>query len=779
MKKYYLFSFLIFFLVQAPCYSQTTPFDISGKIINPESEPLPFATIRLDVFAKDTIMLGAITNDNGLFTIRNVPRERFRITVSFVGYYSFRSEFDVPVEGQHLVLDTIILQSSLTELHEVVVEEERLGLRALVDKDVFIPDAQSIKSSANGLELLSKMPGVRVRPRDQEISVAGSNNVLILINGASSERNISAINPRDIERIELIRNPTAAYEADVLAVLNIVLKPDREKGVHLATNLEYSFVNLQNNSNAQLEYVFGKLRFFAGYNLNAFKEGNNKSTRNRQDFHGDVINEYFSNSPENHLKANNHRFQYGSDYRINEKNILSFTGNLVLSDFEDHQLLHSHFLQNNNKAFRSITQENISNEAIQHNYNLFYNVKFNPNQELKINSNLFFMNRIRRNEYFDSTFYPQEMVHDHTIRSDETLNEMRSINVKIDYSQPLTKHLALNTGYQFFSRTIRNEFSHSDYSVNLDYLDYRNSIYTDVSYRNERLSLSAGFRLEHLNINISDTISSWDTHFLPLGSIMYSINQSNNISLTYNRRLRYPSFQMLIPFEYFSGDGAFVRSGNPDLRPQKHHSLSLRHTFRKDDVFISTSLYYQQTDDVFGMEHVLDNGVLRSQWKNIDWSKGIGLRLSGNASIFDFIDVNADIDIYQSYFSSSQYNGLSYRTFFGLECLLPLDLSLGVDFTSGFSERRIDMHIYESPFIERISLSKDLFNGQGNLGFEMINPFMTIKFDIKSWDDSFKDINRLSIKTPVYLLKFTYFFSSGKRAQRIQREQIIQDEQIR
>ncbi|ASB50044.1 TonB-dependent receptor [Alkalitalea saponilacus] len=778
MKKLLTIVKLIAIIFPFCCYSQINHFNISGRIIDSDHQAIPYATIVLDIFAKDTIMMGAITNDAGLFSIRNVPRERFRITVSFIGYSSFIRELDLPAESHHLDLDTIVLQSNFTELQEVVVKGERTGLRSLVDKDVFIPDAQSIKTSTTGLDLLSKIPGVRVRPRDLEISVEGSNNVLILINGASSDRNINAINPRHIERIEVIKNPTAAYESDILAVLNIILKPDIEKGFHIASSLEYSFVNLQNNFNAQIEYNFDKLRVFAGYNLNAFKERNVIETRNRHDFLGDVINQYYSISPENLMKTNSHRFQYGTDYRINDKNILSFTGNMLLNDFEDFQLTHSQSLQNNNVIYSSNTQDNTFYDAKQHNYNLFYNLKLKPRQELKLNSNLFLMNRTRNDEYINRTFHLQEMALEHTIRREKTINEMRSINIKVDYSQPIHENIVWNMGYQLFRRKIHNDFFDSDNAISLEYRDYRNSFYGDFTHRKGNISLRAGVRMEHLTINISDTLSSRDLHPLPLGSVMYSINQSNNVGFTYNRRLRYPSFQMLIPFDYYSGDAAFVSSGNPKLDVEKQHNFSLRHTYRKNDLFISTSFYHQRSDDIFGMVRTMENGVLRSVWENIDWENKIGLRISGNASFFDFIEFDADINIFQSYFSSSQYNGLSYYSFFGLECHLPFDLSLGVDFTSGFSESRIDMHIYESPFIERISLTKEILEGKGNIGLSLINP-TAVKFNMKSWDNTYEDISKLRYKTPVYLLKFTYFFSSGKRGQRVQREQIMQEEQIK
>lgn len=759
-------------------YSQTPVFSISGKISDPQGQPIAYATIRLDVFAKDTLLLGAITDHNGTFALRNVPGERFRITVSFIGYTSFAGEFDPPADGNHLSFDTIVLQQSFTELQEVVVHGERAGLRALVDKDVFIPDAQSIKSSANGLDLLAKIPGVRVRPRDQEISVAGSNNVLVLVNGASSDRNIGAINPRDIERIELIRNPAAAFESDVLAVINIILKPHREKGWHLATNLEYSFVNLQNNSNAQVEYVFDKIRVFAGYNANVFKERDVRETRTRQDFEGEVTNVYFSDSPQNRLKGNSHRFQYGADYRMDEKNTLSFTGNILFNAFEDYQTKHSHYQRNNHVVSRSHSQDNIFSDAHQHNYNLFYSLKFGADHEVKLNSNLFFMNRTRTDNYTDSTFFFPEMVPDPTTRSEETLNDIRSVNVKVDYTRPVHQNLHWNMGYQLFSRKIGNDFFDSDNAINLEYLDNRNSVYGDLSYKNQKLSVRAGVRLEHLARHIADTLSNRHLHPLPLGSVMYAFNQSHNIGITYNRRLRYPSFLMLIPFEYYSGDAAFVSTGNPDVKPEKQHSLTLRHTYRKNDLFVSTSLYYQRLDDVFGMVRSMENGVLRSKWENIDWASRMGYKLSGNASIFDWVELDADIGIYHSRYSASQYNGWSYQAFFGLMGYLPFDMSLGVDFSSGFSESKIDMHIYESPYIERVSLHKEILSGQGNIGFAVFNP-MTVQFNMKSWDHSFEDVSRLRFRTPVYMLQFTFYFSSGKRMQRVQREQIMLEEQIR
>lgn len=765
-------------LLQSPCFSQTTTLDVSGRVFDTEGQPIPYATIVLNVLVKDTILLGAITNYDGFFTIRNVPRDRIKITVSFIGFASFSREISLTDEIPYQDLDSIVLKPIDAELQEVVVQGERVGLRALVDKYVFIPDAQSIKPSATGLDLISKIPGIRVRSRDQEISVAGSSNVLILVNGASSDRNLNAISPRDIERIEVIKNPGAAFESDVLAVLNIVLKSEREKGVYIATNLEYSFVNLQNNSNAQIDYIFDKLRVFAGYNLNVFKEKNVVEIRNRRDFEGNDINDFNSESPENLMRRESHRLQYGADYQINEKNALSFTGNMILSDFEDFQLTQSKLLQNNNTILQSNTNDMSFHDAKQHNYNLFYSLKFKPKQELKLNSNLFFMNRTRYDKYVNNTIYHPEMTTEQTNRSEETINEMRSINVKVDYSQPLKESTVWHIGYQLFHRQIFNDFIDSDNVINIDYLDYRNSFYGDFAFKKGKLSFRAGLRMEHLTINISDTLSNQDLHPLPLGSIMYSINQRNNIGLTYNRRLRYPSFQMLLPFDYYSGNTAYVSSGNPNLKPERQHSLTLRHTYKNNKLFTSTSLYYQKMDNVFGMVRLIDNGVLRSRWENIDWANTIGVRLSGNASFFDFIELDADINIYQSYYSSSQYNGVSYQTYLGLTCFLPSDISLGVDFSLGLSESRIDMQISESPFIEKISLSKDVFNGKGNLGCALINP-TTVRFNMKSWDSSFEDISKLRYNTPVYLLKFTYFFSSGKKKQSLQREQIMQEEQIK
>lgn len=776
LKKAIAFS--LFYLYSTFCFSQQV-INIQGCVLDSTKVPIQYATIKLDVFLNDTLILGAITDDNGVFAIRNIPRKRFKITVSSIGFSPFRFEFDSLADNISLVLDTIVLQPSSTELEEVVVQGEKTGMKSLVDKDVFIPDAQSLKSSATGLDLLSKIPGVRIRPKDQEISVAGSSNVLILINGASSDRNISAINPRNIERIEIINNPTAAYESDVLVVLNIVLKPVKEKGLQLATNLEYSFVNLQNNSNAQIGYVFNKFRFFAGYNAYIFREENVKYTRNRIDLMEEGENEYHSQSSNNHYRTNNHRLQYGSDFQINEKNTLSFTGNMVLSDFIDHLLLHSRSLHNNHEVLRSVTYEDVSYDAKQHNYNLFYNYKFEPGQELKLNSNVFFMDRTQKNEYSDSTYYLEDMVFDKTFSKEKTINKMQSINVKIDYTHTINEVITLNSGYQFYNRCITNEFFESVNLVLLKYIDYRNSIYSEVRLKRDKISFRTGIRLENLNTNISDTLSNQKTHPLPLGAIMYSINQSNNISLNYNRRLRYPTYRMLIPFEYYSGDMAFVSAGNPDLKPEKQHRLSLRHTYRKNEVYISSSLYYRQLDDVFGMERMMGNGVLRSIWENIDWAKRIGLGFSGSANFFDFIDFDAYINIYQSYYSVPQYNGLSYSAYIGFLFYMPFDLLLGVDLSTEASESQIDMHIYESPFIESISLSKEVFKGKGNIEFAMINPFMTTKFSIKSWDDTFEDLIQMRYKTPVYLLKFTYFFSAGKKVQRLQREQIMQEEQIK
>ena len=118
------------------------------------------------------------------------------------------------------------IESSLrqVDLDEVTVEASSWVQKA--DRNLLFPNAQQIKQSSNGLQLLQKLqiPGVIVNPTDNSIALVDQSEVSLRINGRPVDnKEIQALSPEQIVRVEYIDNPGVRY-GEVGAVIDFIVK---------------------------------------------------------------------------------------------------------------------------------------------------------------------------------------------------------------------------------------------------------------------------------------------------------------------------------------------------------------------------------------------------------------------------------------------------------------------------------------------------------------------------------------------------------------------------
>ena len=121
-------------------------------------------------------------------------------------------------------IDSIEASIDHIELDEVTVEASAWVRKA--DRNLLFPNAQQIKQSSNGLQLLQKLqiPGVIINPTDNSIALADKNEVSLRINGRPVDnKDIQALSPEQIVRVEYIDNPGVRY-GEVGAVIDFIVK---------------------------------------------------------------------------------------------------------------------------------------------------------------------------------------------------------------------------------------------------------------------------------------------------------------------------------------------------------------------------------------------------------------------------------------------------------------------------------------------------------------------------------------------------------------------------
>ena len=321
MKKLLLLPFLLISMNFA--FGQST---ITGKILDEDEEGISFANVILNSTADSSMVKLEYTNDDGTFSLLGINPAEYWLTISYVGKTDYNSEPFSHDGKNKLALPTITLLASSSELEEVTVTGIRPILEIKPDKLVFNVEGSTNAVGNDGMELLRKAPGVVIDNNDN-ISLAGKNGVRIFINGKPSPLGgedlanyLRSINSTEIDKIEIITNPSAKYEAEGNAgIINIVLKKDKNLGANATVNLGYGKGKTWGyNGGFSANYRNKISNTFGSY---AYRRGNAYwGMESSREFGGLTYNsESLSSGP-----RKSHNFKIGTDFYIGKKSTLGF-----------------------------------------------------------------------------------------------------------------------------------------------------------------------------------------------------------------------------------------------------------------------------------------------------------------------------------------------------------------------------------------------------------------------------------------------------------------------
>ena len=191
---------------------------LNGIVKDKNGEPI----IGANVVVKGTTN-GTITDIDGQYSLSNVSNNDI-LTISYIGYLSK----DIPVNGQQVI--NILLDEDTQKLDEIVVVGYGTVKKRDLTGSVASINAEKIEQIAvtnPALALQGRIPGVLVEQTDYapggglKIRVRGnrsfkaSNDPLYVVDGMPLTTGIEAINPSDIESIDVLKDAsaTAVYGA--------------------------------------------------------------------------------------------------------------------------------------------------------------------------------------------------------------------------------------------------------------------------------------------------------------------------------------------------------------------------------------------------------------------------------------------------------------------------------------------------------------------------------------------------------------------------------------
>jgi hypothetical protein len=621
MKYKLLMIFFITITFYSSGQSQNKTGKINGTIHDIQNKPVPNATVSLHRRSDTGIIQKNIADVNGTFLFKQLQFGDYALIVTNIGFKDYNIA-KLNIDSQHnlITLPVIVLQPAVGKsLQEVVITSKKPLIEQKTDRTIINVDAMISAAGSDALDVLSKSPGVRIDAND-DISLNGKNNVLVLIDDRPTympAKDLAAylrsLPGAMLDKIELVSNPPAKYDANGNAVINIVLKKNQAPGFNGGINTAYNqAVYARWNDALNINYRTRKFNLFSHISIS-----------HDQNFNGQTYRRYFYNSDGSPDKAlfQNSYFTYSSnswngrlgiDYFISPNTTLGIivTGNTrprndaLKYRTEQYDL----FTQPD-----SVTQGATDGEYSWKNNSINLNLQHLFNKKGRsLVASLDQVNYYAHNEQQSPVYF---------YRTDGTLfkSEQRwfsfpsTINIyagKIDYTEPLQGKAEFTAGIKSSYVKTANQFNWfnqqgntvaSDYSRsnNFKYGENVNSAYVSLKKEWEQWSVQGGLRIENANgkaHQLSNPVIpdiSFTTHYtnlLPSLFILRKLDSAGNniIVLSFGKRIGRPSYQQLNPFLFFIDQYSY-NSGNPNLSAFSSRYVEVKYNYKQ---YFSISLSY-------------------------------------------------------------------------------------------------------------------------------------------------------------------------------------------
>ncbi|MFN4146148.1 MAG: TonB-dependent receptor domain-containing protein [Runella sp.] len=728
---------------------------VKGKISDSQTKtPLPYASIRLLRVSDSTLVGGTISDEAGKFSIE-APFGQFYAVIEFVGYKPLKTKpFELSKEQNNYDLGEIQVASSSNTLDEVVVQAEKSSMELTLDKRVFNVGKDLANAGGTATDILSNVPSVSV-DTEGNVRLRGSDNVRILVDGKPSGlvsfkggAGLQQIQGNQIERIEVITNPSARYEAEGMAgIINIVLKKDQKKGFNGSFELTTGYWPNYGIA-ANINYRKNKLNFFLNYGI-AYRVPRSAGNLYQEVYRKDTT-AFLQQTTASRVMTIANTIRGGLDYFFNEQNILTASYQFRRTDVRRiTDIVYRDYL-NNLSNLQSITDRQ-QDETEAEPYSE-YAVSYKKTYKRKGHELIADVRYLTYWERSDQTFTQNSILANG--RPNPALNLLqKSLNdeyenqwlVQVDYVQPIGKDGKFETGLRSSFRDMVNDYivtQRNDQGIfealpGLDnyfiYKEQIHGVYGIIGNKTRQMSYQVGLRAEMTDVltilqETNERNPRQYTNLFPSAHFTYNVNQAHALQVSYSRRVRRPTYNDLTPYVTFSDQRNFW-SGNPDLDPEFTNAFEMGHINYFEKGTFTSSLYYRHTNGkVLRIRLVDDQGFSNTRPENLATEDSFGAEFTSTYTPYKWWKLDFNFNFFRAITDGKN-----------------LDASFQADTYSWFARQssrftlapNTDFQLrlnYEAPqqlpqgrrksrtFLD-IAFSKDILKNKGTLTFNVIDVF--------------------------------------------------------
>ena len=631
------------------------PGKITGTVLDKNlQQPIPYVTIAVKTLSGE-IITGGVTNDEGKFSIEDIPEGKSIVSVQFIGYNTYETEINISRGDRLADLGTILLEENVAALDEVTVVAERSTIEQKLDRKVINVGKDLTTAGPTASDIMNNLPSVSVDQQTGNISMRGNENVRVMVDGKLSNvpvaQLLKQIPSTSIKQIELITNPSAKYNPEGMSgIINIILHKNVNIGFNgdVSVGLTYD-ENAKFNGSLNTNYRNGKLNLYGNFSNNVSKNHNQGHI-----FRPEENSEQFIDMLD---KSTSNLAKVGLDFYLNDKNTLSFFTNQNFYEGGTNGSVDIHYYDDSSFNLMQRFLNNSDNVSSQ--YNFDYKLDFateGHNIELEADYNTY-----SNDEIADWFFTGASVIDDYT---DTVDTESDRFTVNLDYVNPLTETSKLEAGLEanLYETNLQYKSDGQTFNANGDLVDtpdtdfdYKRDIYSVyATYGNkiDNWSYQIGARLESVEERAdTNAVSSFKNDYIqvyPSAYITYSPNEKNQFQVSYSRRVDRPGIGQVNPIREWSTP-LISSFGNTQLQPQFTNSMEVNYTRNLKSGSITAGVFYRRIEDEINRALFIDRTDLNKvilTYDNFDSTSAYGVELSSNYRPTKWWSFNASFDLY-------------------------------------------------------------------------------------------------------------------------------------
>ncbi|MBP7497875.1 MAG: TonB-dependent receptor [Bacteroidales bacterium] len=712
---------------------------IKGNLLDSSNRhPVEFASIVL-YRQKDSQMInGILTDTSGSFVFNKIPAGKYYLVAYFMGYdKKVISNINIDKSDLEQNLGGILINPA-TKLAQVEISEEKSIVEYRTDRKVVNVEKTQAASGGTAVDALRNTPGVNV-DLEGNITIKGKTDFKVLIDGKPSAvdgvqalRNIPAA---AVERIELITNPSANYDAEGTAgIINVIMKKQKSEGMSgiintsAGTGDKYTGSALFNIRKNKTNYNFG-----VDYNNNKYYP--DASFTRKLSLNGDE--EINIGKSDRIYSSGNYEFKTGANISLNENNSIALSakaghynyGRDFKTRYHSYSLPATSDIYFLNKDLFELGGEYITG-------NIFYeNSLSDIGDKITLAANYTYANADMDEESKSFLTGSNNEILDYKPSANRYINSSYKHNLRLnsDIVFNINKNNYIEAGYQGDYLVKQSAYIFENYNKtktsweedlnkggNIDYCQSLQAIYTTFNGKLIGFDYKAGIRAEYYQRRLDREATKTKYPYnkmdiFPSLHISKQLNANQQFQLSYSRRTQRPDDKSLNPFPYYYDD-YYVQSGNPELEAEYNDSyeLNFQQTIKK--IFISLETYYTETKN--SMYPKIDLGTDKKLYimpDNLSENYAFGAGLSGSATLFKIFKINPSISLMNFHQNENKNNNIPALKSNVIDASLSINVNLLKNTTmqvySTYMGARKTQEFERKPFITSgISLRQELLN---------------------------------------------------------------------